>query len=77
MEHACLDRFDDTADLLLDLHQFCFPGIAAGTALPVQPVRLFGIGAHRLLDDLRRHHPVLQAGEHAGFQILTRDRAAV
>ncbi|WP_245495245.1 hypothetical protein [Agrobacterium cavarae] len=77
MEHASLDRLDDAADLLLDLHQFCFPGIAAGAAFPVQPISFLGIGAHRLLDDLRRHHAVLQAGEHACFQILTRDRAAV
>ncbi|WP_433850315.1 hypothetical protein [Brucella pseudogrignonensis] len=77
MEHASLDRLDDAADLLLDLYQFCFPGIAAGAAFPVQPVGLLRIGAHRLLNDLRRHHAVLQAGEHAGFQSLTRDRAAV
>ncbi|MGC0054760.1 hypothetical protein ACNSPG_20215 [Brucella pituitosa] len=77
VEHAGLDRLDDAADLLLDLYQFCFPGIAAGAALPVQPIGFLGIGAHRLLNDLRRHHPVLQAREHAGFQILTRDRAAV
>ncbi|WP_435656818.1 hypothetical protein [Brucella pituitosa] len=77
VEHASLDRFDDATDLLLDLHQFSLPGITAGAAFTVQPVGLLGIGAHRLLDDLRRHHPVLQAGEHAGFQILTRDRAAV
>ncbi|WP_330932918.1 hypothetical protein [Brucella pseudogrignonensis] len=77
MEHACLDRLDDAADLLLDLYQFRFPGITAGAAFPVQPVGLLRIGTHCLLNDLRRHHPVLQAGEHAGFQLLTRDRAAV
>ncbi|WP_235914769.1 hypothetical protein [Brucella tritici] len=77
VEHAGLDRLDDAADLLLDLDHFCSPGIAAGAAFPVQPVGLLRIGAHRLLNDLRRHHPVLQAGEHAGFQFLTRDRAAV
>ncbi|WP_343037181.1 hypothetical protein [Chelativorans multitrophicus] len=77
MEHASLDCLDDAADLLLDLYQLCFPGITAGAAFAVQPVGLLRIGAHRLLNDLRRHHPVLQAGEDAGFQILTRDRAAV
>ncbi|MEB2845288.1 hypothetical protein [Endobacterium cereale] len=77
MEHAFLDGFDDAADLLLDLHQFSFPGIAAGAAFPVQPVGLLRIGAHRFLNDLRRHHAVLQAAKHAGFQFLTRDRAAV
>ncbi|KGJ01958.1 hypothetical protein IT41_18885 [Paracoccus halophilus] len=77
MEHASLDRLDDAADLLLDLYQFRFPGIAAGAAFPVQPVGLLGISAHRLLNDLRCHHAVLQTGEHAGFQFLTRDRAAV
>ncbi|WP_353619003.1 hypothetical protein [Agrobacterium sp. RC10-4-1] len=77
MEHAGLDCLDDAADLLLDLYQFCFPGITARAAFPVQPVGFLGIGAHRLLDDLRRHHPVHQAGEHAGFQILTWDRAAI
>ncbi|WP_257539436.1 hypothetical protein [Sphingobium sp. CFD-1] len=77
MEHTSLDRLDDAADLLLDLYQFRLPGIAAGAAFPVQPVGLLRVGAHGLLNDLRRHHAVLQAGEHAGFQILTRDRAAV
>ncbi|WP_345790585.1 hypothetical protein [Agrobacterium pusense] len=77
MEHASLDRLDDAADLLLDLHQFCLPGIAAGAAFPVQPVGLLRIGAHRFLNDLRRHHAILQTGQHAGFQFLTRDRAAV
>ncbi|WP_348635485.1 hypothetical protein [Neorhizobium galegae] len=77
MEHASLDRLDDAADLLLDFCQFSFPGIAAGAAFPVQPIGFLGIGAHRLLNDLGRHHAVLQAGEHAGFQILTRDRTAV
>ncbi|WP_343312905.1 hypothetical protein AAIB41_17275 [Brucella sp. BE17] len=77
MEHASLDRLDDAADLFLDLDQFRFPGIAAGTAFPVQPVGFLGIGTHRLFNDLRRHHPILQAGKHAGFQFLTRDRAAV
>jgi hypothetical protein len=77
MEHASLDRLDDAADLLLDLYQFCFPSIAAGAAFPVQPVRFLRLGAHSLLNDPRPHHPVLQAGEHAGFQIPTRDRAAV
>ncbi|MGU3399848.1 hypothetical protein ACLBWS_08900 [Brucellaceae bacterium D45D] len=77
MEHASLDCLDDAADLLFDLYQFRFPGIAAGPAFAVQPIGFLGIGAHRLLNDLRRHHPVLQAGEHAGFQILTRDRPAV
>ncbi|WP_323131559.1 hypothetical protein [Agrobacterium tumefaciens] len=77
MEHAGLDRLDDAADLLFDLYQFCFPGFAAGAAFPVQPVGFLGIGAHRFLNDLRCHHAVLQAGEHAGLKILTRDRAAV
>ncbi|WP_310886020.1 hypothetical protein [Brucella sp. 2716] len=77
VEHACFDGFDNAADLLLDLHQLCFPGFAAGAAFPVQPVGLLRIGAHRLLNDLRRHHAVLQAREYAGFQFLTQDRAAV
>ncbi|WP_342749932.1 hypothetical protein [Brucella pituitosa] len=77
MEHASLDRLDDAADLLLDLDQFSLPGITAGAAFPVQPVGFLGIGTHRLLNDLRRHHSILKAGQHAGFQFLTRDRAAV
>ncbi len=77
MEHTSLDRLDNAADLLLDLYQLRFSGIAAGAAFPVQPVGLLRVGAHCLLNDLRCHHTVLQAGKHAGFQILTRDRAAV
>ncbi|WP_338019241.1 hypothetical protein [Pseudochrobactrum algeriensis] len=61
MEHAGLDRFYDAADLLLDLYQFRFPGISAGAAFPVQSVGLFCISAHRLLNNLGRHHAVLQA----------------
>ncbi|WP_236854444.1 hypothetical protein [Brucella pseudogrignonensis] len=77
VEHPGFDRFDDATDLLLDLHQFSLPGITAGAAFPVKPVGLLCIGAHRLLNDLGRHHPVLQPGEHAGFEFLTRDRPAV
>ncbi|WP_342214202.1 hypothetical protein [Aminobacter anthyllidis] len=62
LKHAGLDRLDDAADLLLDLHQFCVPAIGIGAALAVETVRLLGVGSHRNRGCLRRHHPVLQAG---------------
>ncbi|MGY8681169.1 hypothetical protein Q2941_25715 [Bradyrhizobium sp. UFLA05-153] len=54
LEHALLDRFDDSVDLLLDLRQFSTPSIAAGTPLAVQPVHLLRIGAHRFCDHVWR-----------------------
>ncbi|WP_415009392.1 hypothetical protein [Amaricoccus sp.] len=77
MIHAVSDGLDDLRDLLLDLGQLRLPGIAVRAAFPVQPVRFFRISAHGILDDLRRHHPILQAGEHAGFQFVLTDGSAV
>ncbi|MFC2255159.1 hypothetical protein ACETRX_36970 [Labrys portucalensis] len=65
-----LDRFDDAADLLLDLYQFRAPGIAIRATLAVETVRLFGIGLHGVRDHLRCHHLALQAGEDASLQIF-------
>ncbi|OUI80736.1 hypothetical protein HK22_04600 [Gluconobacter sp. DsW_056] len=77
MEHALLDGFDDAPDLLLHLHLFDLPDIGIGPAFAIEAVGLLGIGAHRLGSDLRRHHPVLQPGEHPAFQISAGDRPAV
>jgi hypothetical protein len=77
VKHAGLDRLDDAADLLLDFCQLRPPGIGIDAAFAVQPVALLGIGAHRRRRDLRRHHPVPQAGKHPLFQLLARDRALV
>ncbi|OUI94136.1 hypothetical protein HK13_06675 [Acetobacter indonesiensis] len=77
MEHAFLDGFDDAPDLFLDLHLFHLPDIGVGAALAVEPVGLLGIGAHGFGRDLRCHHPVLQTGEHATFQVGAGDRPTI
>lgn len=77
MIHAVCNGLDDLRDLLLDLHQFGLPGIAVRAAFPVQPVCFLRIGAHGVLDDLRRHHPVLQSGKHTPLQIFARNAPAV
>ncbi|MBS7555117.1 hypothetical protein KHC23_15830 [Ancylobacter dichloromethanicus] len=43
MEHSSLDGLDDAPDLPFDFDQLRFPGVAIRAALPVEPVRLFGI----------------------------------
>ncbi|WP_308430299.1 hypothetical protein [Devosia pacifica] len=77
MVHAVGNGLDDLGDLLLDLSQFHLPGVAVRATLAVQPVRLFGIGAHRFRCDFGRHHAVLESGEHAFFQFFLSDGAAV
>ncbi len=77
LEHALLDRFDHSVDLLFDLRQFSAPGIAAGSPLAVQPVHLLGIGAHCFCDDVWRQQPVLQPAQHALFEFAPRQGTAV
>nr|WP_245334993.1 hypothetical protein [Bradyrhizobium mercantei] len=77
LEHAFLDRFDDSVDLLLDLCQFSTPGIATGPPLAVQPVHLLGICAHCFCDDVWRQQPILQPAQHALFELAPRQGPAV
>ncbi|WP_058988009.1 hypothetical protein [Acetobacter senegalensis] len=77
MEHSFLDGFDDAPDLLFDPHLFHLPDISIGPALAIEAIGLLGIGTHGFGRDFRRHHPVLQSGEHAAFQIGARDGPTV
>lgn len=64
-------------DLLPGFGQRLAVGVAGRAALAVEAVGLLGIGAHRLRRDLRRHEPVPEPGQHARFQRLAGDGAAV
>jgi hypothetical protein len=47
----------------VDLRRFRTVTLAAGAALPVEPVRLLGVSAHRLGDHLRCYYSVREPGE--------------